>query len=68
MRDQKRETQNTFFRPHLWPSHTSREDNPAKRQNDYKKHERQNQAHSGTLGRFMMQSPVLTENLSSRQK
>jgi hypothetical protein len=49
MRDEEQETQNTFSRSHLWPSQTSRVDNPEERQNDCKKHERQNQAHSGTF-------------------
>ena len=49
MRDEEQGTQNTFSQSHLWPGQTSRVDNPAERQNDYKKHERQNQAHSGTL-------------------
>ena len=72
MRDEEQGTQNTFSRPHPRPGQTSRVDNPAERQNDYKKHERQNPAHSGTLRRIMVQSPVQssvpTKNLSSRQR
>jgi len=49
MRDEEQGTQNTFSLSHLWPRQTSRVDNPEERQNDYKKHQRQNQAHSGTL-------------------
>ena len=49
MRYEEQGTQNTFSRPHLWPGQTSRVDNPAERHNDYKKHEWQNPAHSGTL-------------------